>query len=317
MTIDDAGGSSMKKMCVIGSLNIDMGISVDQFPRVGETVFSNNFQIFIGGGKGANQAVALGKLGADVRMVGKLGEYFYGPEYIEVLKKYNVECDTVSVQKDTFHGIAFVAVDVKGDNILFVYPGSNALVDVGYIQKNWDSIVAYDIFLFQLEIPIETNLYAMKRLSELGKTIILDPAPAKYFSDEMLKYADYVTPNETELETLSGIILKEERDFKTAGENLLHKGAKIVIAKAGKNGAYIITQDDFVHVEGYRVKTVDPTGAGDCFNAGFAYALADGKALYDSIRFAHAVAALSITALGAQSAMPSIEEVNEFIIQHR
>lgn len=303
----------MKRLCVVGSFNIDVVTSVDRFPKVGESVFSNTFDVLVGGGKGANQAVALGKLGADVRMVGKLGDCFYGPEYLEVLKKNGVKCETVKVEKNTFPGSAVVAVDKNGDNILFVYPGANALVDIDFINENWNLISQCDIFLFQLEIPVETNMYLMKKLKELGKTVILDPAPAKEISHEMFKYADFVTPNETELESFTGIEAESEDDFKRAGRKLIEKGVKTVIAKAGKKGAFLITQSDFEFIPGYKVKAVDPTAAGDSFNAGFAYGLAQGKDIMESIKFAHAVAGLSTTAMGAQSAMPSLDEVNTFL----
>lgn len=303
----------MKKICVIGSFNIDIVTSVDRFPVVGETISSKSFDIFIGGGKGANQAVALGKLGADVMIAGKLGDKFYGPEYMEMIKKNNVNCDAVILEKDQFPGIAIIAVDGNSDNIIFAYPGANALVDIEYINQKWEMISSCDCFLFQFEIPLETNIYAMKKLREMGKTIILDPAPAKVFPDEVYRCVDFVTPNEVELQMLTGIHVKKESDFKAAAEKLLEKGARMVIAKAGKNGAYIVGSDEFTHVPGFKVKAVDTTAAGDSFNAGFAFALCEGKSLYDSVRFANAVAGLSTTGLGAQSAMPTIDEVNNFL----
>ncbi|GCE20050.1 ribokinase [Dictyobacter kobayashii] len=303
----------MKKICVIGSFNIDIITTTERLPKVGETVFSNTFDLFVGGGKGGNQAIALGKLGADVRMVGKLGDRFYGPGYLDVLKDNQVQCDTVEIEKDMFPGTAVVAVDKNGDNLLFVYSGANEKVDISFIDRHWAAIAACDIFLFQLEIPLQTNLYAMKKLKELKKTIILDPAPATYYREEMLQYVDYVTPNETELEMLTGIALQHSEDFAVASQGLMEKGAKVVIAKAGKSGAYLCTPASFVHIEGYAVNAVDTTAAGDSFNAGFAYALAQGKNAIDSVRFANAVAAISTTAVGAQNAMPALEQVDAFL----
>lgn len=303
----------MKKMCVIGSLNVDLVTSMDRFPRVGETIFTNTFEIFTGGGKGANQAFALGRLGADVRMVGKTGDTFYGPEYVRVLEENNIKCDTIAIEKNTFPGAAVVAVDGNGDNLLFVYPGANALVDIPFVEANWQKISACDIFLFQQEIPPETNTYLMKRLKELNKVLVFDPAPARAFSQELYNYVDYITPNESELETLSGMKVAEEKDFIVAARILIDRGAKTVIAKAGKNGAYVVDRDSYTHVKGYKVKTVDPTAAGDSFNAGFAFALGQGRDVLDSVRFANAVAGLSTTAMGAQSAMPTLEEVTGFI----
>ncbi len=303
----------MNKICVIGSFNIDVVTSVDRFPTVGETVPSHTFDIFVGGGKGGNQAVALGKLGADVRMVGKLGDKFYGPDYLAVLEENHVNCDSVVIEKDAFPGTAIVAVDKNSDNILFAFPGTNGMVDTAFIKQQWDSIRICDYFLFQLEIPLETNLYAMQELRKLKKTIVFDPAPARELPEEIYRYVDFITPNETELMTLSGMPVDSTDDFRAAGESLIKKGVRTIIAKAGKRGAYIITDQEFTHVPGYKVKAIDPTAAGDSFNAGFTFALAEGRSIYESVRFANAVGALSTTALGAQSAMPTFTQVSEFI----
>jgi ribokinase len=303
----------MKKVCVIGSFNIDVTASMQRFPKIGETVICDTFEVLVGGGKGANQAVALGRLGADVQMVGKLGAGFYGPEYLEVLKKNNVKCDMVDIEKNMIPGSAIVAVDGNGDNMLMIYPGANAKVSIEYIDDNWNEIAECDIFLLQLEIPDETNEYLVKKLKEAGKTIIFDPAPAKDIANDMFGYVDYVTPNETELEAYTGIEAKRADEFKRAGMMLLDKGAKTVIAKAGKNGAYIVTEDSFDYVPCYKVDAVDPTAAGDCFNAGFAYGIANDWNIKDSVRFAHAVAGISTTALGAQSAMPTYDTVKSFM----
>ena len=307
----------MKKVCVIGSLNIDVTASMNRFPKIGETVICDKFDVLVGGGKGANQAVALGKLGANVRMVGKLGDGFYGPEYLQVLKANNVKCETVVVEKNTIPGSAIVAVDGNGDNMLMVYPGANAKVSVYFIDENWNKIKECDIFLLQLEIPDETNEYLIKKLKKANKTIIFDPAPAKDIAKKMFEYADYVTPNETELEAYTGIAAKSEDDFKKAGRILIDKGANTVIAKAGKHGAFIITEDSFEYILCYIVDAIDPTAAGDCFNGGFAYGLASDWDIIKSVKFAHAVAGISTTALGAQSAMPSYEQVQKFIEEKR
>ena len=306
----------MKKICVIGSFNIDVTASMNRFPKIGETVICDTFGVLVGGGKGANQAVALGRLGADVQMAGKLGDGFYGPEYLEVLRKNNVKCNMVAIEKNMIPGSAIVAVDGNGDNILMIYPGANAKVSIEYIEKNWDEIAECDIFLLQLEIPDETNTYLVKKLREKGKTIIFDPAPAKDVAKDMFGYMDYVTPNETELEAYTGIAAQKEDDFKRAGMMLLDKGAKTVIAKAGKQGAYIISETGFDYIPCYKVDAVDPTAAGDCFNAGFAYGIANDWDIIKSVKFAHAVAGISTTELGAQSAMPTYEEVEKFIKSH-
>jgi len=303
----------MEKMCVVGSFNIDIMAALDRFPTTGETVSVKTFDLQIGGGKGANQAVALGKLGADVMMVGKLGDRFYGPEYVEVLKKNGVGCEAVEVVPGAFPGAAFVAVDGNKDNILFIYPGTNAAVDQSFIDKNWESMAKSQYFLLQLEIPLETNEYIVNKLQNSGKVIILDPAPARQLPEELIRGVSFITPNEVELSMLTGMSVTSNEEFRQATEKLVAMGAKTVIAKAGKKGVFIATESEFVHVPGFVVETVDPTAAGDSFNAGFALALSEGMNLVDSARFANAVAALSTTIFGAQGAMPTRKQVDHFI----
>jgi len=302
----------MKRICVIGSLNMDLVATVDRFPKPGETVRGREFATYPGG-KGGNQAVALGRLGADVLMIGKVGNDMFGKQYLDNLKENGVIFDGVKMEEGVSSGIAVIEVDSTGENHIVIIPGANQKVDKAFVDANWDLIENRDIFLFQLEIPIDTVLYTMKRLKEIGKTIILDPAPAMVLPDEIFQYVDFITPNETEIEILTGIRVKEADDLKTASQWLIDKGVKYVIAKAGKRGAYLATGGDFIHVPGFKVNAVDTTAAGDSFNAGFAFALARGNDIKECIRFANAVGAISTTAKGAQSAMPSLSQVEIFI----
>lgn len=303
----------MKKICVIGSFNVDMISRVKDFPKTGETILTETFDLLVGGGKGANQAVALGRLGADVRMAGKLGDLFYGPEYMKVLSDNGVKNDTVVMETGEYPGIAFVAVDKNTDNRLYVFSGANRKVTPSYIDEIWETISGCDIFLLQFEIPFETNLYAARKLHEAGKTVILDPAPAVGFTPEIFKYVDYATPNEVELSQITGIPVESEDDFKAAGEKLLERGAGTVIAKAGKRGAYLIRKGEMTLYEPIDVEAVDPTAAGDSFNAGFAYGLSLGLSEAGCARLANGVAGLAVTKLGAQSGMPTLEELKGFI----
>ncbi|MCM8901459.1 ribokinase [Caldicoprobacter algeriensis] len=304
----------MKKICVVGSLNMDLVVTVDRFPEPGETITGREFATYPGG-KGGNQAVALGRLGADVLMVGKLGNDLFGEQYLSNLKENGVILDGVKVEEGVSSGIAVIEVDSTGENHIVIIPGANGKVDRAFIEENWHLMEERDIFLFQLEIPIDTVLYAVKKLKRAGKIIILDPAPARILPDDIFLNIDYITPNETEMETLTGIRIKDVDDLKEGGHWLIKKGVKNVIAKAGKKGAYLVTSDDFVHVPGFSVKAVDTTAAGDSFNAGFAFALAQGRGIIESIQFANAVGAISTTAKGAQSAMPSLRQVETFIGQ--
>ena len=304
----------MKKVCVIGCLNVDMIVGADTFPRLGETVFVDDFQLLIGGGKGANQAVALGRLGGDVRMVGLLGDQFYGADYWAVLAENGVVNDSVEVRAGVYPGIAYVAVGQDGNNMIFTFSGANQLVTPEYIDKHWDAIAACDIFLFQQGIPRATNLYAMKRLTALGgKTIVLDPAPARDFVPELLQYADIITPNETEMLAISGIEVTTLESYRRACDKMHSMGAKTVLSKAGGGGVYISRDGSFTHVPAFSVKVVDTTAAGDSFNAGLAYGLSIGLDLISSVIVAHAVAGIATTKMGAQSAMPDLPTVLRFL----
>ncbi len=303
----------MKRICVIGSFNIDIMTAVERFPSVGETITVDRFDLQVGGGKGANQAVALGRMGADVMMVGKLGDRFYGPEYLAVLERNGVSCEAVEVVPNAFPGAAFVAVDGNRDNVLYIYPGTNALVDPAWVDRNWASIGACGVFLMQLEIPMETNLHLLSRLEGRTRTLMLDPAPAKPLPEALLTGVDFLTPNEVELGMLAGMPVETEDEFRTACGILLDRGARAIIAKAGRRGAFIATPGSFDRVPGFRVDAVDPTAAGDTFNAGFALALSEGRSVRDSVRFANAAAALSTTAFGAQGAMPDRMQVEALL----
>lgn len=299
----------MKKVCVIGSLNIDLVMKIDHQPKLGETILASEFNTFFGGGKGGNQAMALGKLEVPVQMVGVLGDQYQGQEYKDRLAENQVDTSLLEVKADEVPGLAFVSVDKNGDNLLFVYPGTNSLLNEAYIDSHWDQIIENDIFLLQFEIPHSVNRYLMKRLKEAGKTIILDPAPADRQAEDLLAYGDIITPNETELETLTGI-----QEIEPAMKKLKEKTSGKIIAKVGKEGAYLLDGDKSLkHFPAPSVKAVDTTAAGDSFNAGLAYGLAQGKSLDQAIRYGNGVASLAVTKMGAQSGMPSREELQTWM----
>ena len=292
---------------------MDLVTKVENFPKPGETIVGVSFETFPGG-KGANQAVALGRLGAEVFMIGKVGDDIYGTEYLEVLKNNNVKHSGIHIEKGISSGVAVIQVSEKGENNIVVIPGANGKVDVKYIESKWDILEEADIFLFQLEIPMTTVTDTIKKLKAKGKIIILDPAPARKLPDEIYKYIDYITPNETEIEALTGKSVEDEKDLKEAAQILIDKGVKNVIAKLGSKGAAVINKVQYKKIPGFTVNPVDTTAAGDSFNAGFAFALAKGMDFEECIRFSNAVGGISTTALGAQEAMPSYESVMSFIL---
>lgn len=304
----------MKKIGVIGSLNMDLVATAERFPRPGETLVGREFRTFPGG-KGANQAVAAARLGADVAMFGKLGDDVFGEQYRAILRKEGVRAAGVKSERGTSTGIAVIEVNGAGENHILIMPGANGRVDRTFIKSARIELVKRDIFLLQLEIPIPAILHAVRLLKRHGKTVILDPAPARRIPDELIAWVDYITPNETELEILAGERTTSSGGMRRAAESLLAKGAGTVIAKAGSRGAFIAGGGAFVHVPGYKVKVVDTTAAGDSFNAGFAVALAEGKGIRECVDFANAVGALAVTAEGAQGGMPCREDVER--LRHR
>ena len=301
----------MKKILVIGSLNMDFVINVDEMPKKGETIMGIDM-VQNPGGKGANQAYALGKLGGASAMIGAVGKDSYGEKLIMNLESVNVDTSGIKKCDGTYTGNAFVYVDRNGENSITVMAGANHCVTTELIDENIELIKESDIVIMQLEIPLDTAVYAAKRAFELGKTVILDPAPApETMPEEIFKYVDFIKPNETELMTLTGMATDTEEEIEAAGRVLLEKGAKAVIVTLGEKGSMLINEKKSEHFPGKKVKTVDTTAAGDSFTAAFAIALAEGKDCREAIEYGSKVSAIVVTRKGAQASIPTREEVEE------
>lgn len=302
-----------KKVLVIGSLNMDYSISVDKLPSPGETVLGSDF-LLVPGGKGANQAYGLGKLGANVSMIGAVGDDDNGRLLIENLKSVNVNTDGIEVISGEKTGCAFVNVDSNSENNIIVIGGANLKVDKQLIDKNISKVKEADIIVMQLEIPIDTIKYVLELIKEDNKIIIIDPAPAKENIDkEVFNNVDFIKPNITELEILSGIKISNDIDVVQAANKMLELGVKNVIVTLGENGSILVNKDKNKKFETLKVNAVDSTAAGDSFVAGLALSLSENKPLENSIKYAHIVSSYSVTKKGAQSSIPSKEELNEFI----
>lgn len=302
----------MPGICVVGSINMDLVATVERFPRPGETITGLEFGTFPGG-KGANQAVAAGRLYPSVAMVGKVGDDVFGEQQLKNLKQNGVDTRGVLTQTRVSSGIAVIEVDKSGENDIIVIPGANHLVDREFIDSQFSWMLEFDIFLFQLEIPLDTVFYAIQKLKDHGKIVIFDPAPAGVLPENMYSFIDYITPNETELQILTGTEAFDESQLHSAALNLLSRGVKTVILKNGKKGAYLIREDQSAYVPGFKVATVDTTAAGDTFNGAFAVALAQGLNPEECVGFANAAAALSTTGKGAQVAMPQMQQVQSLL----
>lgn len=303
----------MKKILVIGSLNLDMTVRVEHTPAVGETILSNSMEMNAGG-KGANQACALGKLGADVTMLGAVGHDMYADIQMESLENAGVDVTRI-IRKDNVNtGIALITVNAQGDNSIIVVSGANALLSKKDIDDNLDVIKDCDIVIFQLEVPLETVCYAAKIAHDYGKKVILDPAPVPPdFPEELYQYIDIIKPNETELGMLTGIENPEE-NLDAGVECLKEKGVCDVLVTLGEKGVYLSEDGrEPERIPAIKVQAVDTTAAGDSFTAALAIRLAEGKNLREAAVFANYVSAIVVTRNGAQSSIPTLEEVMRYI----
>ena len=303
----------MKKILVIGSLNVDLVTNVDHMPVVGETIMGSD-AVVNAGGKGANQACALGKLGASVTMLGAVGKDSYAEIQKKSLGDAGVDISRLICKDGVSTGIALIAVDKNGDNSIIVAPGANATLSPKDIDDNIDLLKESDIVIFQLEIPLETAVYAARRAKEFNKKVILDPAPVpKEFPEEFYRYIDLIKPNETELGMLTGIE-NAEQHLEEAVEVLRKKGVKDVLVTLGEKGVYLDEYEKgVIRIPSHKVQAVDTTAAGDSFTAALAIMMAEGKSLQEAAEFANSVSAIVVTRKGAQCSIPTLEEVKNFI----
>lgn len=301
----------MKKMVVVGSINMDIVSSMYEFPKSGQTIQGKAFGTYPGG-KGANQAVAAGKLGADVVFLGKVGDDSYGKLALEALKSANVNTEHIETVQNTNTGVAVIHVNELGDNYIVIQDGANGLVDIPYVKRKSAVLEQCDIVLLQLEIPLETVEWVAAYCKQKGITVVLDPVPARPLDKRFLSSIDYITPNEGEIK-----VITQEQNVDLGAQKLLADGVKYVVNKIGDKGCRLIDGDHKLYVEGFRVEAVDTTAAGDSFNAGLAVALLKGLNDQEVLEYANAVGAIAVTGMGAQSAMPTEQQVNELIKSRR
>ncbi len=280
---------------------------------MGETILGEDF-IMTPGGKGANQAVAAAKLGAEVYFIAKLGEDVFAEQSLKNFKKESVNTKYVIQTEEAPSGVALITVDNTGNNVIVVAPGANQMLSPNDIRKAESDIASSGALVAQLEVPLETVEFAAQLANESGVSFILDPAPAQKLSPELLKMVDVLTPNETEAQILTGIEVTSNRDSaRTAAKKLLEYGVKSVILTMGAKGFLLANDGRMEFVSAVKVDAVDATAAGDAFTGSLAVGLAQGKTLADAATFANYVAALSVTKMGAQSSMPAREAVESFI----
>jgi len=301
----------MKRICVIGSINIDMVINSPKIPVLGETIIGSGFMT-IPGGKGANQAVAAAKLGGNVAMIGCVGGDIYGESLREKLSENNVDISAVSTIKDATTGVAIIVVK-DGDNFIIIDQGANGKLTPAIIEEFEGLIKTSFMTVLQLEIPIETAKRAMELSKKNNAIVLLNPAPAQHLSDDLLSMIDIITPNETECEILTGMSIKNTTDAISAVKFLMEKGIPQVIITLGEKGVVYNNGIRIIHKEAMMVKAVDSTAAGDCFTAAVSVAITKGEDIDAAIDFAILAAGITVTRRGAQTSLPTLEEVKQAI----
>jgi len=301
-----------KKIVVVGSSNTDMIIQMDHIPRPGETVIGGAFST-AAGGKGANQAVGAARAGGDVTLVARVGKDMFGDQAIEGFVKDNIHVDHVLRDPDRPSGVALIFVDSKGENSIAVASGANGKLSPADVHAASDAISAADAVVMQLETPLETIGEAAAIANNAGVKVILDPAPAQPLDDEILSRVSILTPNESEVELLTGIAIESDADAGNAADVLSRKGIATVLITLGARGVFVRGEGLNELVPGFEVEAVDTTAAGDLFNGALAVGLAEGKSLKEAVLFANAAGALSVTRLGAQPSAPTRTEIENFL----
>ena len=294
------------RIAVVGSANIDLTTFTDQFPRPGETIFGREFHLGFGG-KGANQAVAARLCGAEVSMVARVGDDLFGPATIQNFTAQGIDAVHVTVTPGVSSGVAPIFVDSAGQNRILVVKGANDRLSPADVDAAADLLRSADCLVLQLEVPVETVYYTLRFAREHGIRSILNPAPGQALDLAAVANADYVIPNETEAEALSGMPVGSLHEARACAVHLLRHGLRRVIVTLGENGALLATAETMLHVPAHQVQPVDTTGAGDAFIGSFATFLAEGCAEAEAIERANVYAALSTLGVGTQRSFATAE----------
>ena len=301
-----------KGVLVVGSSNMDLVVTVKRFPDPGETIFGNRFEMFPGG-KGANQAVCAARLGCKTTFIGKMGNDNFNEKLSQTMIESGVDISNLLVDEKEHTGTALITVEGSGQNQIIVISGSNMKLTPEDIESKSFLFEETSVVLTQLEIPIQTVIKTSKLAKQSDALLILNPAPAATLPENLFPLIDFITPNDNELESLTGIQIKDELSIEKAAKILLCKGTKNVIVTLGNKGCMLINDSVTKQFNVSKVKVVDSTAAGDAFNGAFASSLAEGHSIDESIEFANKVASFSVTRMGAQSSMPYLNEIKNLV----
>jgi len=303
---------SAPQIVVVGSSNIDMVVQVPHIPAPGETVLGGQF-VMVPGGKGANQAVAAARLGAQVTFVARLGQDAFADASLQNFTAAGIDTSFIVRDAEAASGVALIFVDTGGENTIAVAPGANARLAPEDVDRAEEIIARADAVLLQLEMPIPTVAHTIAVAKRHGRRVLLNPAPAQPVPDGLLSQVDILTPNETEAVMLLGDSAAGLAGIAPTAEALLGKGVGTVVVTLGKEGAFVVERSGSYHLPGRRVTAVDTTAAGDTFSAALAVAWAEGRELRAAVEWAIAAAALSVTRRGAQSSLPTRAELEAFL----
>ena len=300
---------------VVGAFVVDMVAEMDKFPCAGETVIGKDMKTFLGG-KGANQCVAVRRLGRDVGMIGCVGNDANGKAFLDLFQNEGIDVSNIKVTDNSITGVAQIQIDNQGQNRICVIPCANHFYTLEDINSFENAIKDASIIIFQLEMRLDFTFEAIKAAKRANKTIILNPAPAATLPDDILASIDYLTPNETELALLSGIETDNIDGITTASKKLLRKGVKNVVVTLGSKGSLIANSEGVFTVSGYKVKAIDTVAAGDGFNGALAVQLLKNQSLIQAVKYANAMGALTVTKKGAIPSLHTYKEVEDFILKN-
>ncbi|NDL64855.1 ribokinase [Acerihabitans arboris] len=303
---------AIKQLVVLGSINADHILNLKHFPRPGETVIGGNYRVAFGG-KGANQAVAAGRSGADIAFIARVGDDDIGASIRRQLQADNIDVRPVEPSAGAATGVALIFVNAEGENVIGIDPGANAAVTPAYLARYEQVVANASALLMQLESPLDTVIAAARLARDHQTRVILNPAPARQLPDELLVLVDIITPNETEAEQLTGVTISDDAAAARAAQVLHDKGITTVIITLGSRGVWLSEGGNGVLVPGFKVRAVDTIAAGDTFNGALMTALLEGRDMRSAVRFAHAAAAIAVTRPGAQPSIPWRDEIDAFL----
>ena len=298
----------MKKIIVIGSSNVDMVVRTSHLPAPGETILGGEF-FMNQGGKGANQAVAIKRLGGNLIFMAKLGNDVLGRQSVDYFKKEGIDTKYITLDENSASGVALISVDDHAENSIVVASGANMLLNEQDVDKMLEEMCEGDILLMQLEIPLQTVEYAARKAFGKGVKVVLNPAPARSLPKELFRHLYMVTPNRIEAEMLTGIKIANDADVEKVAEEICAMGVKNVIITLGSKGCLIREEGVSYRIDAFKVEPVDTTAAGDTFNGALCVGLSEGMDLKQAAVMASKASSIAVTRMGAQSSIPYREEL--------